>query len=122
MEELLTKWRELYDLRASSTALIDAQIAELTSAKADIAAPFAKPLADIEAQIKQEALAVAKSVKAAGVSVGYRRGYQRVSYNSDQVDAVLGVLRDVLPETANTLQGARVATMVAPSVSIKREG
>jgi hypothetical protein len=56
---------------------------------------------------------------AEGVVASYRSGYERVSYDTSKVDAVLGVMRDIMPEAAKTLDGARKVKRVSPSVTVK---
>ena len=55
-----------------------------------------------------------------GVEARYRKGARRVTYKWQTVDSVLGVLRDVLPETAITLEGARSESIGKPSVNVVR--
>lgn len=114
LEKLMEQWRKVYDEREKATADLQSQIAEAV-------APFAEKMAELEAQIKPLMLAQAKTHKAShlGVEASYRTGYERVSYDSGKTDAVLGVLRDIMPQTASTLEAARKVSYVQPSVSVK---
>ena len=114
LEILMELWRALYDEREEATAGLQAQLAQAV-------APFATQMAELEAEIKPLMLAQAKTHKAPhlGVEASYRSGCERVSYDSGKTDAVLGVLRDIMPQTASTLESARKVSYVAPSVSVK---
>ena len=119
MDELLKEWRECYDSMAEDTAELSAQISSLGESLVEIATPYRERMAELEVQIKTEALILGKGHKAEGVAVSYRKGYERVSYDAKQTDVVLGFLRDVLPESAKSLEGARKSSFVSPSVNVK---
>lgn len=114
LEKLMESWRKLYDEREAATTDLQRQLAEAV-------APFVEQMAELESQMKALVVPMATTCKAPhlGVECSFRKGYTRVSYDSGKTDMVLGVLRDILPETAATLEGARKASTVAPSVSIK---
>ena len=116
---LLERWRGVYDALNARTAEIDAQIEALRQERNKIAAPYEERLGDLCSEIREQALEGGAGETAYGVQVSYRSGYTRVSYDKNKVDAVLGVLKDVLPETASTLEKARRESEVAPSVSIR---
>lgn len=118
-EALLARWRERYDSMQKTTAPLREQIDSLTAALKEKESPFRKEMGEIEGEIKIRTLVRASSHKADGVQVLYRKSYQRVAYTVDTVDIVLGVLRDMLPETARMLEGARKVTSVSHSVTIK---
>jgi len=119
IEERMKDWRAAYNDMEIETWGLRQQVESLQARLANLENPYKERMAEIEAEIKTLALARADSVKGYGVAVGYRSGYERVSYDSKVADSVLGTLRDVLPETARTLEGGRKSTFVAPSVSIK---
>ena len=119
MDKLLKEWRADYDDMMEDTAELREQIDTLAAAKENIAIPYKIRMAELEVEIKAGALAQGKGHKAEGVAVNYRRGYERVSYDSKQTNVVLGALRDMLPETANVLEGARKVSYVSPSVTVK---
>lgn len=121
IEDRMKDWRAAYDDMMIDTAEVREQLEELGVILNEIVAPYKERMAEIEEEIKTLAIAIGGGTKAHGVVVGYRNGYQRVSYDSKQTDVVLGLLRDVLPETAVALDGARKASWVKPSVSIKAE-
>jgi len=121
MDELLKKWREQYDAMMEDTAELDDQIETLIKARNDIAEPYQERISELEREIKAEALMMGEGAKAHSVNVGYRKGYERISYDAGRVDSVLGVLRDVAPETAKSLEAARKSSFVSPSVFVKAE-
>ena len=119
MDELLKEWRGHYDAMMEDTAELREQIKRLSGIQREIAESYLLLMDDLEDHIKARALVKAEGHKANGVKVGYRKGYERISYDAGTADGVLGVLRDVLPETAKTLERARKSTFVSPSVSVK---
>lgn len=114
LEELMAQWRKLYDERGTATEELQQQLAEAV-------APFAEQMAELEAQIKSLMLAQAQTHEAPhlGVKASYRKGYERVSYDRVRTDSVLGILRDIMPQTADVLEAARKISYVKPSVSVK---
>ena len=121
MDELLKRWREQHDAMTEATAELAEQIDTLKEAMFAIAEPYKWEMARLEGEIKAEALMMGEGAKAHGVNVGYRKGYERISYDAKQTDMVLGMLRDVLPETAKSLEVARKSSFVSPYVSVKAE-
>jgi len=119
MDELLKEWREVYDVLVALAGPIKQEISNLQEQLSVMCEPYENELDAIEGEIKEAALANGESTKAHGVAVSYRSGYERVSYDPKQTDMILGMLRDVLPETAVALEGARKSSRVAPFVSIK---
>ena len=119
IEGLMKDWRVAYNDMQMDTWGLRQQVEYLQAKLAYLENPYKERMAEIEGEIKALALARAEGVKAYGVVVGYRSGYERVSYDHKTADAVLGTLRDVLPEAAKTLEGARKSTLVSPSVSVK---
>ena len=119
IEERMKDWRAAYDDMLVDTAEVRDQILTLQAILDKVEEPYKERMAEIEGEIKTFALARAESVKAHGVAVSYRKGYERVSYDRNKTDVVLGVLRDVLPETAKSLEGARKSSLVQPSVTVK---
>lgn len=119
IEERMKDWRAAYNDMEIDTWGLRQQLEALQARLANLENPYKERMKEIEDEIKSLALARAEGVKAYGVAVSYRSGYQRVSYDSKVADSVLGTLRDVLPETAKTLEGGRKDTFVSPSVSIK---
>ena len=119
MDELLKEWRECRDAMMEDTAELREQFDMLYAIEREIATPYEQRLKELESEIKALALIQGKGHKAEGVEVGYRKGYERVSYDAGKTDVVLGFLRDVLPESAKSLEGARKSSFVSPSVSVK---
>ena len=120
MDELCQSWRvTLEHMDAVSHALVD-EISRLQAELAAKQAPYLDAAAELEAEIYRLTLDAATSYKADGVQVNYRKGTRRVTYEWRTVDTVLGTLRDILPETAATLEDARKETIGKPSVSVKR--
>ena len=119
MDELLKEWRHNYDSMTEDTVELRAQLDTLNAAYGDIVTPYKQRMSELEDEIKAQALIMGKGHKAEGVTVNYRKGYERVSYDAEQTDVVLGFLRDVLPESAKSLEGARKSSFVSPSVSVK---
>ena len=120
MAALMANWKTAHDELEEASAPIKAEIDDLLFVLNEVKRPFAKRLMEIEDEIRPLAVAHAATFKAPGVEVRYRKGARRVSYKWQIVDSVLGVLRDVLPETALTLEGARKESTGKPSVSIVR--
>ena len=119
MDQLLKEWRECHDDMVEDTAELRAQFDTLYAAQREIEIPYEQCMRELEVEIKAEALIQGKGHKAKGVAVNYRKSYERVTYDSKQVDGTLGVLRDVLPETAKSLEAARKVSYVSPSVTVK---
>ena len=120
MDRLLSQWRAIYDQKQTATAPIRAELETLNAGLAEVSAPFDAQLAELEADIRAAALELGKTYKLPGcVEVAYRKGATRVTYEWKQVDAVRNVLRDILPESAATLDAARKETTGEPSVSVK---
>ena len=121
MNDLLKQWRSVYDDKEAATAEIRAEIEALQNDLAEISVPFDAQLSAWEEAIREEALELAETYKAEdiGVVVSYRKGSTRITYDWRKVDSVRDFLRDVLPETAESLNQARKQTEGAPSVSIK---
>jgi len=119
MDELLRDWRDCYDSMMEDTAELRGQFEVIHAAQREIEAPYEDRMKELEVQIRADTIVRGMSHSAEGVLVSYRKGYERVSYDSDKTDAVLGVLRDVLPETAKTMEGARKVSHVSPSVTVK---
>jgi hypothetical protein len=124
LDQLLLMWREQYGLMQEDTEWIRGQIAALNEELAAACAPFREAMAAIEKEVKPLIVQRGKTYSdVPGVTAAYRKGYNRVSYDSKQTDMVLGFLRDVLPNAAEQLEKARKENAVAPSVSIKaKEG
>jgi len=118
-EGILSQWRAVYDQKQEATAPIRAELETLNAGLAEVSAPFDAQLAELEAGIRIYALSAGCGQKADGVEVAYRKGSTRVTYEWRQVDAVRNVLRDILPESAATLDAARKETTGEPSVSVK---
>lgn len=119
IEERMKDWRAAYDDMMIDTAEVRDQLLTLQAILQEVEQPYKERMAEIEGEIKPFALARAVGVQAHGVVVSYRSGYERVSYDRNKADVVLGVLRDVLPETAKSLEGARKVSFVQPSVTIR---
>ena len=119
MDELLKKWRDAYDSKMEDTAEVRKQIDALSVIWDEISAPYHERMKELEKDIKAQALVMGEGRKGDGVAVNYRKGYERVSYAWERVDTVRDVLRDVLPDTAKTLDSARKSSFVSPSVSVK---
>ena len=119
IEERMKDWRAAYDDMLVDTSEVREQLITLQNILAEIEEPYKGRMAEIEGEIKGFALARAGGVKAHGVAVTYRKGYERVSYDRKQTDVVLALLRDIMPETAKSLEGARKSSFVQPSVSVK---
>jgi hypothetical protein len=118
--DLLAKWRETHDERAKAGALVRAKLELLQAELAEIEIPYDETLAELEQQIRPLAEELGRTYQGDGVEVRYRVGARRVTYDWRRVDSLLGVLRDVLPETAVTLEGARKETVGKPSVRVVR--
>lgn len=118
---LVKSWRDCYDDMREDTAEVSEQINTLTEVLKEIAAPYQQRLDEIEKEIKARALMWGEGYKGHGVVVGYRKGYERVSYDAGVADAVLSILQDVLPKTGEALEGARKVSFVSPSVTVKAE-
>ena len=119
MDELLKEWRECYDNMMLDTADLRAQTDTLYEMQRVVEAPYEQRMKELEVDIKAAALGLGCSHTAHGAMVAYRSGYELVSYDSGKTDMVLGLLRDVLPETASVLDGARKVSFVKPSVSVR---
>jgi len=119
MDELLKEWRDCYDSMMEDTAELRGQFEVIHAAQREIEVPYEDRMKELEVQIKMAGLARGVSHSAEGVLVSYRSGYDRVAYDASKVDAVVGVMRDVMPEAAKTLDGARKVSHVSPSVSVK---
>ena len=120
MSSLMANWKTAHDemviAAAPARENIQAAMAKLDAAQE----PYIERISSLEAKIRPLALAHAATFKGDGVDVRYRKGAHRVSYKWQTVDSVLGVPRDVLPETALTLEGARKESTGSPSVKIVR--
>lgn len=117
---LLAKWRRVYEAMQENTAPLQHQIDGLLARLREMAEPYKEEMAALEEQIKPRALAWGKTYKEVkGVEVAYRSGYDRVSWDTGRVDTVLAMLRDLLPNMAESLQQARKVSYVAPSVTLK---
>ena len=119
IEERMKDWRAAYDDMLVDTAEVREQLITLQNILAEIEEPYKERMAEIEGEIKGFALARAGGAKAHGVAVTYRKGYERVSYDREQTDVVLALLRDMMPETAKALETARKFSFVQPSVTVK---
>lgn len=109
--ELLLRWKlAVLDLQAA-TDPIQAEIDALTAKLREAAAPFQAQVDALEAEIKSAAVQEAASFKAHDVSVTYRKGYDRVTWDTKKLDGYAAAHPEVLP--------FRSVTVVAPSVSIK---
>ena len=120
VEEMMTTWRQVYDDMVDHCLPVKAQIQALQEELHDRESKFSGRLARMEHQIRQHVTAEGHTVKSDGVEARYRKGARRVTYKWQTVDTVLGVLRDVLPDTAKTLEGARKESIGNPSVNIVR--
>ena len=119
IKERMKDWRTEYDDMLVDTAEVREQLITLQNILAEIEEPYKGRMAEIEDEIKGFALVRAEGAKAHGVAVTYRKGYERVSYDRKQTDVVLGLLRDIMPETAKALDTARKSSLVQPSVTVK---
>jgi hypothetical protein len=124
LDQLLLMWREQRDRMQEDTKPLRDRISALNEEFAAACAPFKDAMAAIEQEAKPLIMQRGKTYSdVPGVTASYRKGYNRVSYDSKQTDMVLGFLRDVLPNAAEQLEKARKENAVAPSVSIKaKEG
>jgi len=120
MDELLREWRETHDEMEVACASVTARLNEIALELDAVRYPYVQVLTALEEKIVPQALALGKSYKAHGAEVSYRKGTRRITYKWQIVDSVLGVLRDVLPETAETLTAARSESTGKPSVRISR--
>jgi len=118
-DDLLKLWRTAHDDMIAETAELRHQLETLQGQLSEMEAPYRNELKVIEEEIKPRAMTWGQRRIAHGVEVSYRKGYDRVSYDSKRTDMVLGFLRDVLPDTAASLEAARKVSFVSPSVSIK---
>jgi hypothetical protein len=118
-DDLLRQWRTAHDDMMEETAELRHQLETLQGQLAEMEAPYRDEMKTIEDEIKPRAMAWGQRRTANGVDVSYRKGYDRVSYDSKRTDMVLGFLRDVLPDTAAALEAARKVSFVSPSVTIK---
>lgn len=120
LDQLLLMWRDAHEEMEGAIVELQAQAAAIRERISETSAPFIQQLQDLEAQIKPLMMQRGKTYSdLPGVTASYRKGYQRVSFDSKQTDMVLGFLRDVLPDTAKQLEKARKESAVAPSVSVK---
>lgn len=109
--ELLLDWK-LTTLQYQFAAdPIQAQIDALTVQLQEATAPYRAKLDALEVEIKAAALDDAASFKAHDVAVTYRKGYDRVTWDTKRLDGYAAAHPEVLP--------FRSVTAVAPSVSIK---
>ena len=124
LDNLLLMWREQHDLMQEDTAWLRGQIDALNEELAAACTPFREAMAAIEQEVRPLMMQRGKTYSdIPGVTATYRKGYNRVSYDSKQADMVLGFLRDVLPNAAEQLEKSRKENAVAPSVSVKvKEG
>lgn len=127
ISELLDLWRETHDemlLASDETRNVIADLQYRIDVQGDIVQREEQPLRDklteIEAELKPMIIAHAATFKGNGVTAAFRKGAKRVTYKWQTVDAVRDVLRDVLPETATSLDGARKESIGKPSVTVKR--
>ena len=81
---------------------------------AEIEEPYKKKLDEIEGYVKIQALEISTSFEHAGVKVSYRKGYERITWTSKEMDNIC--LKN--PALLSLLAPARKITLVDPSVSI----
>lgn len=112
MDELLKRWREVYDSRQAATAAIRAQIDELTEVLADIESPFTTLLRELETDIIRGALEGGQCYAAGGVKVSYRKGYERANWDGKRLDGYAAAHPEIL--------AFRSVSQVAPSVNVSR--
>ena len=121
LDGALIRWRDVHDEMQDETALLRQEVAEAQARLTEAEKPYRDELAIIGDGIKDVVATHIKGTwKGDGAEARYRKGARRVTYRWQTVDSVLGVLRDVLPETAVTLEGARKESLGKPSVSIVR--
>lgn len=120
LNDLLDEWRATCDAHLAATRDIELQIQELVQAREEIGEPFAAKMEVLEDAISALVIERGQSVKHDGVTVAFRNGSRRVSYKWQSVDAVLSVLKAVLPDTAELLSQARTESVGSPSVRISR--
>ena len=120
MSSLMANWKTAHDemviAAAPARENIQAAMAKLDAAQE----PYIERISSLEAKIRPLALAHAATFKGDGVESRYRKGAYRVNYDWRAVDTVLGVLQDILPKTAETLEKARSSSTGKPSVKIVR--
>ena len=121
LEISMNHWAMVYDEMQGETALLRDELAEAQARLTEAEKPYREALAAIEGEIIPAVSDhLQETWKHDGVEARYRKGARRVTYKWQTVDSVLGVLRDVLPETAITLEGARSESIGKPSVNVVR--
>lgn len=115
---LLQSWRNTYDAMNNKTAELRRQIAKLQEELEEVEAPYKEQMALLVEDIKPRALNWGRTYKGDGVEVRYRKGYDRVSYDSGKVDSIMTTLRSIVPSVAESLEEARKMSYVAPSVTV----
>ena len=80
----------------------------------EINKPYKIKLSEIEEYIKAHALEIATSFEHMGVKVSYRKGYERITWTSKEMDSIC--LKN--PALLSVLAPARKVTLVDPRVSI----
>jgi hypothetical protein len=117
-DSLLQSWRHTYDAMNGKTAELRRQIARLQEELEEVEAPYKEQMALLKEEIEPRALNWGRTYKGGGVEVRYRRGYERVSYDSGRVDSIMTTLRSIVPSVAESLEEARKTSYVAPSVTV----
>lgn len=97
---------ELFSLKSQMDEILD----ELGC----VEGPYRTKLAETEEYIKAQALEIATSFEHAGIKVSYRKGYERITWTSKEMDNIC--LKN--PALLSVLAPARKVTPVDPSVSI----
>ncbi len=118
LDELLKCWRTTRDEMIAESLVLQERIDQLQMQLAELQAPYRGALSALEAEIRAGVIALGSTYKSNSAEARFRKGSRRISYNWRQVDAVASMLRDVLPETADTLTAARKESVGKPSVTI----
>lgn len=95
-------------------ASIQDQLTSLQTDLSTIQSPYRTTLYEIEDYVRVQALEIATSFEHAGVKVSYRKGYERITWTSKEMDDIC--LKN--PALLSVLAPARKVTPVNPSVSI----
>jgi len=95
-------------------ASIQDQLTSLQTDLSTIQSPYRTTLYEIEDYVRVQALEIGTSFEHAGVKVSYRKGYERITWTSKEMDDIC--LKN--PALLSVLAPARKVTPVNPSVSI----
>jgi hypothetical protein len=120
MDHLLDRWTEIYDEMMEGSAHLRDLLDNVRQQLSALEEPYRVQLEAINAEIRPLAEALGKTYATDTAKVSFRKGATRITYDWRKVDSVRDFLRDVLPETASSLEMARKESVSAPSINIER--